>query len=83
MATNTKGRLKKKTRKTAVIAIQKIMAAVSLLSLGVVTVSGVISHVGTITIAYRAAAVILVIMMVGRVVVRILQSYEDIHGSET
>jgi hypothetical protein len=65
-------------KKASALFIQKLAAAVSLLALVVTTLAGIMGGARIITITYRAAVVVVVVGMLTRVLVKILESYEEI-----
>lgn len=75
-------KVKKVTKKVSFTYLKKLTAGVSLLCLMVIVLAGVIGQARVITITYRAAIAILVIGVVSRVVIKILLSYEDMHGGK-
>lgn len=70
------------TRKLNFVFLQKLAAGVSLLALTVIIAAGVMGGARTITITYRAAAVIVVIGFVTRILIRILSSYEELNSGK-
>ncbi len=69
-------------KKVSFAYVHKLAAAVSLVAFIVIILGGVMNEVRTITIAYRAMGVILVIGIVSRILVRILATYEEINSGK-
>jgi len=78
-----KAKKEKVTKKVSYIYLQRLIAAVSLLSFFVIAAAGVMSNVGVITIAIRAFLVILVIGIIGRLVVQVLATYEEMSSGQS
>lgn len=70
-------------RRVSYVPVQKLMAGVALLCFIVTAISGVMAEVGVVTVAFRASVVILVIGMIGRLVVRILATYEEMSSGKS
>ncbi len=60
--------------------IHKLKAAVVLLSVFVVAVSGLMSHVSLTTILVRSTIVFLFVVVVSRVVIQILKTNEEMNS---
>jgi len=71
----------KKKRKVHT-GLKRFIAGVSLLSLLVVVVGGIMADVRVTTMTYRAVFVMIAIAFVGRIAHRILMNYEDMHGGQ-
>ena len=78
MATDTNKHIKK----VSFVFMQKLAAAVSLLSLVVIVAAGVMGGARVITITYRAAGVVVVIGVISRILIRILESYEEMNSGK-
>lgn len=63
--------------------VHKIAAATSLLAFCVVIAAGVMAEARVYTIVYRSVAVILVIGVVSRILIRILATYEEMNSGKT
>ena len=74
---------KKRIKRVSYVHLQKLFAAVSLLALFVVAATGVMANVGVVTIAIRALMVMIVIGVIGRLVVQILATYEEMNSGQT
>lgn len=72
----------KQVKKVSFVFMQKLAAAVSLLALAVIVAAGVMGGARVITITYRAAGVIVVIGVISRIVIRILESYEEMNSGK-
>lgn len=70
------------TKRVSYVHIQKLMAAVSLLSFFVIAVAGLMANVGVVTIAFRALFVMIVVGIIGRVIVQILATYEEMNSGQ-
>ncbi|MBX7139231.1 MAG: hypothetical protein K1X83_14750 [Oligoflexia bacterium] len=79
----TTGASKRHIKRVSYVHLQKLFAAVSLLALFVVAATGVMANVGVVTIAMRALLVIIVIGVIGRLVVQILATYEEMNSGQT
>jgi len=77
-----KGGKNKFAKKTSFVHLQKLMAAVSLLAFFVIAVAGLRANVGVVTITFRALLVILVVGIIGRVIVQILATYEEMNSGQ-
>ena len=73
---------KKRIRKVSYAYVQRLFAGVSLLAFVVMVISGMMAHVGVVTIAFRALVVMLVISLVARVVVKTLAAYEEMNSGQ-
>lgn len=69
----------KKKRKVHT-SLKKFIAAISLLTLLVVVVGGVMADARIITITIRATLAMVAVGVIGRITHRILQNYEEMHG---
>ena len=74
---------KKGVKRISYVHIQKLIAAVSLLGFLVVAVGGLRANIGVVAIAFRAFMVILVVGIVGRVVVQVLATYEEMNSGQS
>ncbi len=63
--------------------VHKIAAATALLAFCVVIAAGVMAQARVFTIVYRSVAVILVIGVVSRILIRILATYEEMNSGKT
>ena len=72
----------KKVLKGSYIAVQKLLAGVSLLGFVVVMTAGLRSGVGIVTITVRAGMVMLVVAVIGRLVMQVLSTYEEINSGK-
>lgn len=64
------------------VAVKKLFAAVQMLSFIVIMIVGLKAQVGLVTIAFRAAVVMFVILLVNRIVVKVLSGYEEINSGK-
>ncbi len=64
------------------VVIKKIFAGVAMLSFLVTIFAGVKADVRFITIAYRATAVMLVVFVISRVVIKVLSGYEEMNSDK-
>lgn len=78
MATETK----KVIKKVSFVFMQKLTAAVSLLALVVITTAGIMGGSRIITITYRAALVIVVVGFLARIIIKILETYEEMNSGK-
>lgn len=74
---------KKIIKRVSYVHIQKLMAAVSLLAFLVVVVAGLRANVGVIAITFRAFLVIFVVGILGRVIVQVLATYEEMNSGQS
>lgn len=73
----------KPTKKNdAYLAIKKIFAGVSMLAFLVTIVAGLRAEVRFETIAYRSTAVMFIIFIVSRVVVKVISGYEEMNSDK-
>lgn len=72
-----------KTSKTVKFPhVHKMLAGISLLVFTVTMIAGMRAEARFITITVRALVAMIVVAVIGRVVVRLIASYEEIHGGE-
>lgn len=62
--------------------VHKMLAGISLLIFTVTMVAGMRAEARFITITVRALIAMIVVALIGRVVVRLIASYEEIHGGK-
>lgn len=68
---------KKQTTRVRYTAVHKFSAGLSLLAFLVVIIAGVMAEARVITITYRAAAVIIIIGLATRILIKTWASYEE------
>ena len=73
---------KKVIKKVSFVFMQKLTAAVSLLALVVITAAGIMGGSRIITITYRAALVIVVVGFLARIIIKILETYEEMNSGK-
>ena len=61
------------------LVIKKVFAAVSMLAFLVIIIAGLKANVRFITIAYRATAVMFVIFVISRVILKVISGYEEMN----
>lgn len=64
------------------VALHKLKAAVSLLAVFVVTLSGMMANVSLTAILWRSTIVVIGVMIVTRIVVQVLVTNEEMHSGE-
>lgn len=69
-------------RKISFLHLKKLQAGVSLLAFLIMLISGMMAGNSIITITQRSFLAIVVIMVITRVVVSILVTYEEMHSDE-
>ena len=69
-------------KKVSFVFMQKLAASVSLLSLLVITAAGIMGGSRIITITYRAALVVVVIGILTRILIKILENYEEMNSGK-
>ena len=74
---------KRVIKRVSYVLLQKLFAAVSLLAFLVIAGAGLMSNVGVITIVIRAVVVIMIIGIIGRLVVQVLATYEEMNSGQT
>ena len=62
--------------------LKKFIAGVSLVSLFVVVIGGILADARVTTITIRACMAMLGIAFIGRIAHRILSNYEEMHGGQ-
>lgn len=67
-------------RKVSFVSFQKFYSGFTLLALVVVVVGGMISGVSLDTILFRVLVVVWGLFLVGRILLRILTTYEEMSG---
>ena len=72
---------KKVTKRVKFVGLQKLLAAVSMLSFFVTIIGGLRAEAHFTTIVIRATGVMVVIFFVSKTLVKILASYEEMHDS--
>ena len=72
----------KLTKKVSYSYLHKMSAGVSLLAVVVIIAAGVMGQASTLSIAFRSAAVIIVVGVISRIVEKILLGYEEMHGGK-
>ena len=73
---------KRLVRRVSFVALQKLAAAVCLLTLVVMLTSGILAGVPVVIITARACVALVVVKVVTRILVSILSSYEEIDRGE-
>jgi hypothetical protein len=73
---------KRVIKRVSFVFMQKLAAAVSLLALVVTTLAGIMGGARIITITYRAALVIVVVGTLTRIIIKILESYEEMNSGK-
>ena len=74
---------RKLARHSSFAAFYKFASAISLLTFFVVVVSGLMAEVSVVTITYRACVVIVLVAMIGRVLLSILATYEEMNSGQS
>lgn len=74
---------KKVVKRVSFLFMQKLAASVFLLSFIVLVVGGMMGGARIITITYRAAGVLIVIGAITRVIIKILESYEEMNSGKS
>ena len=69
-------------RQDPLVWIKKIFAGVAMLAFLVTIVAGLQAEVRFITIAYRATAVMFVVFVISRVVLKIISGYEEMNSDK-
>jgi len=69
-------------KRVSFVFLQKLAAAVCLLTLVVMLTAGILAGVPVFTIAFRACIAMLVVKVITRVLVGVLSSYEEIDSGE-
>lgn len=64
------------------VVIKKIFAGVAMLAFLVTIIAGIKAEVRFITIAYRSTAVMFVVFIISRVVIKVLSGYEEINSGK-
>jgi len=62
--------------------VHKMLAGISLLVFTVTMIAGMQAHARFTTITFRALVAMLVVAFIGRIVLRLIASYEEIHGGK-
>jgi hypothetical protein len=62
--------------------VHKMLAGISLLIFTVTMIAGMRADARFITITVRALVAMVIVALIGRVVVRLIASYEEIHGGK-
>lgn len=70
-------------KRVSFVFLQKLFAAVSLVAFFVIAAAGIMANVGVLTIAFRALLVIIVIGLIGRLVVQVLATYEEMISGQS
>ena len=78
MATSSDDKIKRRLK--GYTFIHKLSAAVSLLMFFIVLASGFSAQASVITIVFRAALAMLAVGLVSRVVIQVLQTYEEMNS---
>jgi hypothetical protein len=73
---------KKIVKRVSFVFMQKLAAAVSLLALLVITIAGIMGGSRIITISYRAALVVVVVGILTRIIIKILENYEEMNSGK-
>jgi hypothetical protein len=74
---------KKLTQKIRYPGVHKLLAGISLVTFIVIVIAGVAAEARFFTITIRAAIALLIISLVGRVVMQVISSYEEMNGGQT
>lgn len=69
-------------KRTSFVVVQKLIAASTLLAFFTVVVIGLMANVSVVTIAIRSVVVFLVVGVVGRIVVQVLSTYEEMNSGK-
>jgi len=64
------------------LAFKKLLAGVSMMAFVVITVAGIRAEARFVTIAYRATAIMLIILVVNRILIKILSGYEEMNSGK-
>ena len=64
------------------LGIKKLFAGVAMVAFVVVIVAGVRAEARFSTIAYRSTAVMLVVFIVNRIIIKILSGYEEMNSGK-
>lgn len=75
-------RTKKLVRKVDFTGVHKLKAGVCLITFFVVLASGLKAQVSIMTILMRATLAVMFIVLVSRIVIQMLATYEEIHGGK-
>ena len=62
--------------------VHKLMAGISLLVFTVTMIAGMRAEARFITITFRALIAMMAVAFIGRIVVQLIASYEEIHGGK-
>ncbi len=62
--------------------VHKMLAGISLLVFTVTMIAGMRADARFVTITVRALVAMIIVAIIGRVVVKLIASYEEIHGGE-
>lgn len=73
----------KLVRRVNFIQVQKLLAAVALLTFGVVLAAGLMAGASMFSIAWRACLAMLILKMLAVIILKILSTYEELHGGQS
>ena len=73
---------KRVIKRVSFVFMQKLAAAVSLLALLVITIAGIMGGSRIITITYRASVVVVVVGILTRILIKILENYEEMNSGK-
>jgi len=70
------------TKKVRYGLFHRFAAAVALIGFGVTLVSGLMSQVPIMTIVYRSVLVVIAVGVIGRIVIQLIASYEEMNSGK-
>ncbi len=76
------GKPKRGSRQAKYAALHKLKAAVILLSITVVAISGIMANISLSAILWRSTLVVLCVMVITRIVVQLMITNEEMNSGE-